>query len=54
MTSSCAREGLDWVLGKKFFTERAVKHCNRLPREVMQTSLEVFKKHVGAALRDMV
>lgn len=39
---------------KNFFTEREVKHQNKLSREMLASlSLEVFKTHIDEVLWDM-
>ncbi|KFV07697.1 hypothetical protein N340_06034, partial [Tauraco erythrolophus] len=40
---------------KKFFTQRVVRHWNRLPREVVDApSLEVFRARLDEALGNLV
>ncbi|KFU99169.1 hypothetical protein N340_00127, partial [Tauraco erythrolophus] len=40
---------------KKFFTQRVVRHWNRLPREVVDVpSLEAFKARLDEALGNLV
>lgn len=39
---------------KNVFIKKMVKHWNKLPTEVMESSLGAFKKHVNVMLTDGV
>lgn len=54
MDSSCARGGLDQIIGEHF-TERAAKRWHKLPREVLDSPpLEMSQIKMNVALEDVV
>lgn len=53
--SSAAQGRFRLDMRKNFFSQRAVRQCHRLPREVVQSpSLELFQNRVDVAPRDAV
>lgn len=51
---SCPSRGSGWVLGK-ISSQKVMRYWNQLPRQVVDSSsLEVFKKRIYVALRDVV
>jgi len=53
--SKLCQRGFRPGIRKHFFTERVVKHWNRLPREVVDApSLSAFKRHLDTALNNML
>jgi len=54
MTSSCTRGSLDWILGKNSSPNGFSSIGTGCPGKVEPPFPEVFKRHVGVALRDMV
>ncbi|KFZ64811.1 hypothetical protein N321_09531, partial [Antrostomus carolinensis] len=50
------REGrFELDIRRKFFTQRVVRHWNRLPREAMDApSLETFKTRLDGALGSLI
>ena len=42
-------------IGRKFFSQRVVRHCNRLPKEAVDApSLQAFKARLDVALGSLV
>jgi len=52
MASNYTSSGSGSLLGKNFFSQKAVLQWHRLPREVVE-SLEVFQSRVDVALRTL-
>lgn len=52
--SSCDRGGIDWIL-RIISSQKGLLRWNRVPREVVESlSLEVFKRSMDTAVRDVV
>lgn len=43
MDTNCSEVNSDWILGRKSFIMRVVKHSNGWPREAANHCVELFK-----------
>ena len=54
IVSTLSKYTNDTKLGRKFSMVRVMEHWNRLPREVVESPLEIFKAHLNAYLGNLL